>query len=94
MEIKTDQLTKLLREQIEKFDGSIDVAEVGEVIQVGDGVADTVFTVGVDTYTVDGIRTPRSTKNFPNGEADLWDPTGVGALWDQFNPTLFPDPLL
>ena len=39
MEIKTDQLTKLLREQIEKFDGSIDVAEVGEVVQVGDGVA-------------------------------------------------------
>ena len=62
--------------------------------QNGDGVADTVFTVGVDTYTVDGIRTPRSTKNFPNGEADLWDPTGVGALWDPENPTLFPDPLL
>tara|TARA_B110000444_G_scaffold243501_1_gene261976 strand:- start:2548 stop:4071 length:1524 start_codon:yes stop_codon:yes gene_type:complete len=39
MEIKTDQLTKLLRDQIEKFDGSIDVSEVGEVIQVGDGVA-------------------------------------------------------
>ena len=60
--------------------------------QVGDGVADTVFTVGVDTYTVDGIRAPRSTKNFPNGEADLWDPTGVGALWDPLNPTLFPEP--
>ena len=39
MEIKTDQLTKLLREQIEKFDSSINVAEVGEVIEVGDGVA-------------------------------------------------------
>ena len=39
MDIQTDQLTKLLREQIEKFDGSIDVAEVGEVIEVGDGVA-------------------------------------------------------
>lgn len=39
MEIHTDQLTQLLREQIEKFDGSIDVAEVGEVIEVGDGVA-------------------------------------------------------
>ena len=39
MEIKTDQLTKLLREQIEKFDGSVDISEVGEVIQVGDGVA-------------------------------------------------------
>ena len=41
MEIHTDQLTQLLREQIEKFDGSVDVAEVGEVIEVGDGVART-----------------------------------------------------
>ncbi len=39
MEIKTDQLTKLLREQIEKFDGSVDILEVGEVLEVGDGVA-------------------------------------------------------
>ena len=39
MEIKTDQLTKILREQLEKFDGNTDVKEVGEVIEVGDGVA-------------------------------------------------------
>ena len=39
MEIKTDQLTKLLRDQIEKFDGSVDILEVGEVLEVGDGVA-------------------------------------------------------
>ena len=39
MEIQTDQLIQLLREQIEKFDSSVDVAEVGEVIEVGDGVA-------------------------------------------------------
>ncbi len=39
MEIKTDQLTKILRQQIEKFDGNTDVTEVGEVIEVGDGVA-------------------------------------------------------
>tara|TARA_S200000501_G_scaffold378718_1_gene443037 strand:+ start:13118 stop:14644 length:1527 start_codon:yes stop_codon:yes gene_type:complete len=39
MEIKTDQLTKLLREQIDKFDGSFNVSEVGEVIEIGDGVA-------------------------------------------------------
>ena len=39
MKIQTDQLTQLLREQIEKFDGSVDVAEVGEVLEVGDGVA-------------------------------------------------------
>ena len=41
MDIHTDKLTQLLREQIEKFDGSVDVAEVGEVIEVGDGVART-----------------------------------------------------
>ena len=39
MDIHTDQLTQLLRDQIEKFDGSVDVAEVGEVLEVGDGVA-------------------------------------------------------
>ena len=39
MEIKTDQLTKLLKEQIEKFDASVDILEVGEVLEVGDGVA-------------------------------------------------------
>ena len=39
MDIQTDQITQLLREQIQKFDVSVDVAEVGEVIQVGDGVA-------------------------------------------------------
>ena len=39
MEIKTDQLTKLLREQIDKFEGSFNVSEVGEVIEIGDGVA-------------------------------------------------------
>ena len=39
MEIKTDQLTQLLREQIEKHNSSVDISEVGEVLEVGDGVA-------------------------------------------------------
>ncbi|MFQ6612167.1 MAG: F0F1 ATP synthase subunit alpha [Fidelibacterota bacterium] len=39
MEIKTDDLTTLLKKQIEKFDLAIDVSEVGEVIEIGDGVA-------------------------------------------------------
>lgn len=39
MEIKTDEIRKLLKEQIEKFDVHIDVNEVGEVIAIGDGVA-------------------------------------------------------
>jgi len=39
MDIKTDNITALLKEQIAKFDLAVDVSEVGEVIEVGDGVA-------------------------------------------------------
>ena len=39
MEIKTDQVTELLKKQLEKYDNDIDVSEVGEIIEVGDGVA-------------------------------------------------------
>ena len=39
MEIKTENIAALLKEQIENFDLSVDVSEVGEVIEIGDGVA-------------------------------------------------------
>ena len=39
MEIKTDQITALLKEQLEKYNSAIDISEVGEIIEVGDGVA-------------------------------------------------------
>ena len=39
MEIKTEEITSLLREQLDSFKVDLDVAEVGEVIMVGDGVA-------------------------------------------------------
>ena len=38
-QIKADEITKIIREQIENFDRSVTVAEVGTVISVGDGVA-------------------------------------------------------
>jgi len=38
-QIKADEITKLIREQIENFDRSVTVTEVGSVISVGDGVA-------------------------------------------------------
>lgn len=60
---------------------------------IGDGVAETVFTMGGNTYTVDGIKNPKSTPNFPNGESDLWSPDGVGCLWDKNDPDTFPNPL-
>ena len=39
MDIKTDQITDLLKKQLEKYNNDIDVSEVGEIIEVGDGVA-------------------------------------------------------
>ena len=39
MDIKTENIIELLKQQIEKFDVSVDVSEVGEVIEIGDGVA-------------------------------------------------------
>ena len=39
MEIRPEEITSIIKKQIEGFEKSIDVSEVGEVIQVGDGVA-------------------------------------------------------
>jgi len=39
MQIKADDITRLIREQIGEFTADIDVAEVGTVVSVGDGIA-------------------------------------------------------
>ena len=39
MQIKAQEITALLEKQIRGFDSGVDVAEVGTVIQVGDGIA-------------------------------------------------------
>src|ERR1700720_2236169 len=38
-QIKADEITKLLREQIENFEQKIQVDEVGTVVTLGDGIA-------------------------------------------------------
>ena len=37
--IKADEITKILREQIENYEQAVAVEEVGSVISVGDGIA-------------------------------------------------------
>ena len=37
--IKADEITKIIREQIENYEQSVTVDEVGSVISVGDGIA-------------------------------------------------------
>jgi F-type H+/Na+-transporting ATPase subunit alpha len=39
MKLRPDEITKVLREQIEHYEGTVDVEEVGTVLQVGDGIA-------------------------------------------------------
>src|SRR5262249_48033538 len=39
-EIRADEISKIIRQQIESFDSGVTVAEVGTVIKVGDGIAE------------------------------------------------------
>src|SRR5206468_10348633 len=39
MQIKADEISKVIREQIEGYRSGIDVSEVGTVVSVGDGIA-------------------------------------------------------
>ncbi|NBO65779.1 MAG: F0F1 ATP synthase subunit alpha [Acidobacteria bacterium] len=39
-EIRADEISKIIRQQIENFDAGVTVAEVGTVIRVGDGIAE------------------------------------------------------
>ena len=39
VDIKADEITEIIRQQISGIDRSLDVAEVGTVISVGDGIA-------------------------------------------------------
>ena len=39
MKFKVDEITSVIKDEIAKYKGEIDVAEVGKVLQVGDGIA-------------------------------------------------------
>jgi F-type H+-transporting ATPase subunit alpha len=39
MEIKADEITAILKQQLAGYEKAIDVAEVGTVLSVGDGIA-------------------------------------------------------
>ena len=38
-QIRADEISRVLREEIENYEGSIDISETGSVISVGDGIA-------------------------------------------------------
>ena len=42
MKIKTDEITSVIKQQIESFSSQLEVSEVGQVVEVGDGDPDVV----------------------------------------------------
>src|SRR6201982_521715 len=38
-QIRADEISRVLREEIENYEGAIDVSETGSVVSVGDGIA-------------------------------------------------------
>ena len=39
MEIKAEEITQVIKEQIGKYEKEVDIREVGRVLSVGDGIA-------------------------------------------------------
>ncbi len=39
MKIKTDEITSVIKQEIEQFTSELEISEVGQVVEVGDGIA-------------------------------------------------------
>ena len=39
MKIKTDEISSVIKQEIEQFGGELEISEVGRVVEVGDGIA-------------------------------------------------------
>ena len=39
MQVNTDEISKMIKQQIESYSSRLDFSEVGAVIQIGDGIA-------------------------------------------------------
>ncbi|MCP4394026.1 MAG: F0F1 ATP synthase subunit alpha [Alphaproteobacteria bacterium] len=62
MDIRADEITKVIQQEIESFDTSVDIAEVGQVLSVGDGVA--------RVYGLDNVQAGE-TVEFPGGTTGM-----------------------
>ena len=39
MKIKTDEITSVIKQEIQQFTSELEISEVGQVVEVGDGIA-------------------------------------------------------
>ena len=74
MKFKADEIASVIQKEIEQFESSVDVREVGRVIEVGDGIA--------QVYGLSGVMSGEMLE-FPNnviGLAFNLEETSVGVI--------------
>ena len=71
MEIRAAEISAILKQQIANFGSEADVAEVGQVLSVGDGIA--------RVYGLDKVQAGEMVE-FPNGDAAAWRSTSKATM--------------
>ena len=55
MKIKTDEITSVIKQEIEQFSSELEISQVGRVVEIGDGIARIAAYV-VRQYPIDRAR--------------------------------------
>ena len=77
MKIKTDEITSVIKQEIEQFTSELEISEVGQVVEVGDGIARIYGLSGCMAGELLEFETPRGTIM---GQAMNLEEDTVGAI--------------
>ena len=77
MKIKTDEITSVIKQEIEQFASQLEISEVGQVVEVGDGIARIYGLSNVMASELLGFETSRGTVM---GQAMNLEEDTVGAV--------------
>ena len=77
MKIKTDEITSVIKQEIEQFSSELEISEVGQVVEVGDGIARIYGLSGCMAGELLEFETPRGTVM---GQAMNLEEDTVGAI--------------
>ena len=77
MKIKTDEITSVIKQEIEQFTSELEISEVGQVVEVGDGIARVYGLSGCMAGELLEFETPRGTVM---GQAMNLEEDTVGAI--------------